>query len=143
MLVATVQLFSPGLWPQNPKEKNLSTHFQMPQVFGDIDSAEQILVGWGSTKGAALFAQSQLEASGKQMAYVHFTHMYPLNYEKLQEFFTPERLAKASMVEQNSHAQFARLLRQETGISIENALLRFDGRPIVADDIIQFVSQQS
>lgn len=123
-------------------ETYLTTHFQMPQVFGDIDTAQHILVGWGSTKGAALFAQAQLEAAGTHISYVHFTHIYPLNHKKLQELFTPQRLVKTSMVEQNSHAQFARLLRQETGISIENALLRFDGRPIVADDIIQFVSQQ-
>ena len=120
----------------------LSTHFQMPQVFGDVDAAEVILVGWGSTKGAALFAQKQLAQAGKQVAYVHFTHMFPLDHERLQHFFTPQRLAKAAVVEQNSHAQFARLLRQETGVSIEHALLRFDGRPLVADDIIQFVQQK-
>lgn len=121
----------------------LKNHFELPQVYGELAKASHILVGWGSTKAAAQEAQRILAESDVPIAYVHFTHVFPLDKAKLASLFTQEHLRKMVSVEQNSHAQFARLLRQETGYDIQHALLRYDGRPITAHDIVQFIAQST
>jgi pyruvate/2-oxoacid:ferredoxin oxidoreductase alpha subunit len=46
------------------------------------------------------------------------------------------------LVENNSTGQFARLLREEVGISpFEKKLLKYDGRPIFMEEIIDFVKK--
>ena len=119
----------------------LKSHFVLPQVYGDLEHAERILVGWGSTKAAGLAATHILAQSNVPVAYVHFSHVFPLDKQRLASLFQPAYLSKMVSVEQNSHAQFARLLRQETGYDIQQALLRYDGRPMTAHDIVQFVAQ--
>lgn len=119
----------------------LKNDFKMPEVIGNLDTAKHILLGWGSTIGAAQLAQKLLSEAGIEVAYIHVTHLFPLDREAFRALFTPSRIEKTSVVEQNSHAQFARLLRQETGVDIQSALLRFDGRPLTPDDIIQFIQK--
>ncbi|KKS24506.1 MAG: 2-oxoacid oxidoreductase, gamma-alpha subunit, partial [Microgenomates group bacterium GW2011_GWC1_41_8] len=40
----------------------------------------------------------------------------------------------------NSQAQFGQLIRQETGIKIEKRLLKYDGRPIYPEEVVEFLS---
>jgi 2-oxoglutarate ferredoxin oxidoreductase subunit alpha len=40
------------------------------------------------------------------------------------------------MVEQNYHAQMAGLIAEHTGILIEEKILRYDGRPLTAQNIL-------
>lgn len=116
----------------------LKTDFSGPKVFGDMDKAEVILVSWGANKGAILKAQSMLKEQGKEIALLHFTHLYPLSKEKLIPLFQKDK--KYLLVENNFHGQFGKLLQMETGISIEEKLLRYDGRPITPEQIIKKVT---
>ena len=40
------------------------------------------------------------------------------------------------LVENNSHGQFGKLLRQETGVEIKEKILKYDGRAITVEEII-------
>ena len=44
---------------------------------------------------------------------------------------------KLLMVEQNSESQMAGLIREKTGIHIEDKLLKYDGRPFCPEEIYQ------
>jgi len=43
------------------------------------------------------------------------------------------------MVEQNTTAQLGRLIRMETGLAAAGAVLKYDGRPLFANDIVSGV----
>jgi 2-oxoglutarate ferredoxin oxidoreductase subunit alpha len=112
----------------------LESDFRLPQVIGDIDSAETVFVSWGSNKGAILETQRQLMEQGKKTAYIHFTYLYPLDREKITAVLKPGK--KYVLVENNSTGQFGKLLMSEAGIEINEKILRYDGRPLTAEYII-------
>lgn len=116
----------------------LKNDFIMPQVFGNINEAQSVFVGWGSTKGVALEAVKQAAALGKKTAYVHFTSLYPLHEERITAFFASIR-DKCVLVENNATAQFNQLLRATTGVHIEKTILRFDGRMITVDQLLKSI----
>jgi 2-oxoglutarate ferredoxin oxidoreductase subunit alpha len=118
-------------------ETYLNTDFILPQIYGNTESAETIFVGWGSTKGVAVEAVKQAEQLGKKIAYIHFSSLYPLHEKKINEFFSPF-IKKCVLVENNATAQLGKLLRMETGIFIEQKIVRFDGRPLTANQLLEF-----
>ncbi|MCX6731003.1 MAG: 2-oxoacid:acceptor oxidoreductase subunit alpha, partial [Candidatus Roizmanbacteria bacterium] len=65
-------------------QKYMSDHFVAPTIIGDINTAQTVFVGWGSTKGVASEAIKQATELGKKAAYIHFSHMYPLDKSKIK-----------------------------------------------------------
>src|SRR5690606_35030025 len=47
------------------------------EVEGDVDGAELLLVGWGSTWGAIDGAMGRLRARGRRVAKIHLRHLNP------------------------------------------------------------------
>ncbi len=128
---------------RNRKEQTyLISHFKPPQFFGD-KNAETVFVSWGGNKGAILEAMKLLNnlPAGRQekTAYMHFTHLYPLDEQKIISLFDKNK--NYILIENNSYGQFGRLLRQQTGINVINKLLKYDGRPIWAEEIAEHVSR--
>jgi 2-oxoglutarate ferredoxin oxidoreductase subunit alpha len=95
------------------------------------------LICWGSTLGAVAEAVELLRAGGTDAGYAHFCDVWPF----------PGRAAESALagserlicVEQNSTAQFAGLLRQETGIAVTQTVLKYDGRPFYPVEIVNAV----
>lgn len=112
-------------------------HFVAPQVYGNLEDAQTVFVTWGSSKGVVLDAQEKLSLSGKKSALIHFTHVFPLKRETVVSLF--DKRKKYILVENNSQGQFGKLLRMETGIDLQNMVLRYDGRPITVEDVISKV----
>lgn len=114
-----------------------SKDFHLPKVFGDLDTAKIVFVSYGSNKAPIQYAQEQLQEAGTQTAYIHFTHLYPLPELAIKPMF--QKSAKYVLVENNNEGQFGQLLREQCGITIEHKLLKYDGRPIFAHEIVSFV----
>jgi 2-oxoglutarate ferredoxin oxidoreductase subunit alpha len=70
---------------------------------------------------------------------VHFTDLWPLPQERVKATFEPfaENGSRLILVEGNITGQFGRLLRAETGINLEERVLRYDGRPLTAGYILE------
>lgn len=47
------------------------------QVHGDVDDAELLVIGWGSTWGAIDGAANRCRARGRRVAYAHLVHLNP------------------------------------------------------------------
>lgn len=115
----------------------LKTHFQPPKVFGNMETANIIFVSWGGNKGPIREAMKLLKEKNLETAYIHFTHLYPLDEAKVKTFFPSGKRYVA--IENNSQAQLAQLLRLETGLTITKKLLKYDGRPFYPEEIVQHV----
>ncbi len=126
----------------NKRNRKIETYFknnfQPPTVFGDLNKSDTIFIGWGSTKWAILEGQKQLKEQGKQTAFIHFTHVYPLSKKLVQPFFPKDK--RYVLVENNSQGQFGKLLRAETGICIDEQVLRYDGRMVMPEEIVMRVN---
>lgn len=97
------------------------------------DDAELTIVGWGSTKGPILEAMKLLEKEGIKTNYLQIIFVSPFP-EKIVEAVLKKAKATA-IVENNQTAQMASVIREHTGIKIENKILKFDGRPFSPEEL--------
>ncbi|KKQ24248.1 MAG: Pyruvate flavodoxin/ferredoxin oxidoreductase domain protein [Candidatus Roizmanbacteria bacterium GW2011_GWC2_37_13] len=109
----------------------LEKDFSLPKVYGDLEKAETVLVSWGSVKGSIIEAQKTLENT----AFIHFNHVYPLDKDKIRKLFSAKK--RYILLENNSWGQMGKLLAMETGVEIEEKILKYDGRPIWTEEIIR------
>jgi 2-oxoglutarate ferredoxin oxidoreductase subunit alpha len=110
-----------------------------PPLFLGSKEPETVLVSWGSTYGVVREAV-ELMAEYK-MAMIHFSEVFPL--PDLTAFDYVEVLKRAGRticIENNATGQFARLLRDETGYSVTDMILRYDGRPFLVEELLEEIS---
>lgn len=128
----------------NKRARKIDTYFDRhwagPTVYGDIDAAEIVFVSWGGTKGAVQAAQHLLGQQGRNNAFIHFTHVFPLKADDVTPLFNHNK--RYVLVENNSTGQFGQILRMQTGVDIRERLLKYDGRPIFPEEIVAFVDGQ-
>ena len=105
-----------------------------PLYDGD-KNPDTLLVCWGSTKGAAEEAASEIRSKKKKVATLHFSQVWPLVPD--QFFRHLDQAKKVVCVESNATGQLAQLIRRETGFIIKNRVARYDGLPITPDYILE------
>jgi 2-oxoglutarate ferredoxin oxidoreductase subunit alpha len=93
------------------------------KTYGDKDS-EEVIVFWGSTKGAVLEAAKYIE---KPVKIVQILWAEPLAANQLSHLLF--HMKKIICVEGNSGAQLAGLIREKTGIEVTDTILRYDALP--------------
>lgn len=121
------------------KLEKLKEELMEPEVFGPEDS-ETLLIGWGSTYGPIKEAINILNSeskSNKKYGALVFGDVYPLPTKTLLH---NSNLAKNIInVEQNATGQLAGLIREFTGIECTSNILKYDGRQISAEEIVESV----
>ncbi|MFO7254567.1 2-oxoacid:acceptor oxidoreductase subunit alpha [Limnochorda sp.] len=104
------------------------------QVYGDPDAAFTVL-SWGSTKGAILEATQRLAAEGVQVRHLQIRMLWPFPAQELAPFLaTAQPLV---VVETNYSGQMARLLTQETGTKPDHLVVKYNGRPIAVNELLE------
>jgi 2-oxoglutarate ferredoxin oxidoreductase subunit alpha len=102
--------------------------------------AGTLLIGWGSTGGVIREAVDLLRAEGIDAGCLQFCDIWPFPAQAIAASIS--RSQRFYIVEQNSTAQFARLLRQETGLVAAGTVLQYDGRPPYPADVCAAIKQQ-
>jgi len=115
------------------KARRLRATIEAP-ARSNLEDAELILVGWGSTKGAIGEAASHLRKNGHAIGTIHFTEVWPL-----PEIALPQG-PEIFVIEGNATGQFAGLLEQSTATTIAGRIGRSDGTPIDAAFILEALS---
>lgn len=121
------------------KLEKLLDELEEPEFIGSEDFST-LLIGWGSTYGPIREAVDALNKSHGGFAALVFGDVYPLPQKLLKE-----KSAKARSilnVEQNATGQIAGLIREHTGIKCTGSILKYDGRQISAEEIIERVLQE-
>jgi 2-oxoglutarate/2-oxoacid ferredoxin oxidoreductase subunit alpha len=108
------------------KLEGLKKEMSGPRTHGP-PQADITLIGWGSTLGALREAVDMAAQHTLSVNLVHFAEIWPFPTEAV---LTALRGARRTFtVENNAAAQFAQLLRAETGHRVSGSILKFDGRP--------------
>jgi 2-oxoglutarate ferredoxin oxidoreductase subunit alpha len=107
-----------------------------PQLAGPAD-AEVTLIGWGSTKGVIREAVAQLAAAGVRANHLQVKYLHPFHGREVSEILG--RSKRTICIEANATGQFARHLRAETGHSVNERILKYDGEPFEPRPITQQV----
>lgn len=106
-----------------------------PLFVGD-ENPEILIVGFGSTYESIKEAVELLnDKSDTKYAFLSFGDVHPLPTKKLLKY---SKIAKRVVsIEQNFDAQFAGIVRQETLIDCKPAFLKYDGRQMHSEEIIE------
>lgn len=122
------------------KLEKLKKELLEPDFIGD-KNFDTLLVGWGSTYGSISEATQKLNTAGGKYAALVFGDVYPLPEKLLRN---KAKLAKILInVEQNATGQLAGLIREYTGITFDASILKYDGRQITADEIIDGLNKEA
>ncbi len=107
----------------------------LPPVKHGSDNPETLLLTWGSTFGACREAVDIASRQGEKIAVICLQQLWPLPKEQLLEFIN--RVKQLVTVEMNATGQLGRLLRTETGVQPDQAVLKYDGRPMNSSYVLQ------
>ena len=96
-------------------------------VYGEPNS-KNLIVSWGSTKGAIIDAIKDLDVE-----FLHIKYLEPFS-DGIKENLLKKNLI---LVENSPTGQLAGIISKNTGLFIEdkNKILRYDGRPFFADEL--------
>lgn len=122
------------------KLEMLNQELQEPEFLGS-ESFDTLFVGWGSTYGPIAEAIKVLneKTNGKYAALI-FGDIYPLPQKLLTEKAPQAR--KIVNIEQNATGQLADLIREQTGIACTSSILKYDGRQISGEEIVDRVEKE-
>jgi 2-oxoglutarate ferredoxin oxidoreductase subunit alpha len=105
-------------------------------LFGD-KNAPITIVSWGSTKGAILDAMQVLQDEGINVNFLQARLILPLPADDIAEILRRAQITIG--VEMNYSAQFAGIVREQTGIALQHLMVKYNGRPISRDEIVEGV----
>lgn len=115
------------------KMEGLRTEISKPHI-KLAPEAKFTLVGWGSSYGAIREAVGLLEKDGMIANTIHLSEIWPFPVEAVVRALNND--TKSIVVESNATAQMARLIRRETGYQVDANILKFDGRPLTPQYIV-------
>jgi 2-oxoglutarate ferredoxin oxidoreductase subunit alpha len=104
-----------------------------PKRYGP-EQAELTLVCWGSSYGPCREAVDMLNSDGGSANLMHFADLWPFPEDESARMLKACRHTVA--VEQNYTSQLARLIRMSTGLSVDQTINKYDGRPFSPEDIV-------
>jgi len=115
------------------KIKKDAEKFDMFKIYGNKNS-KNILISWGSPKGAILDSIRDLNCKFLQVLYI----------EPFPEIKKELEGKNIILIENNSKAPLADLIAEKTGIFIEdkNKILRYDGRPFLCDELKEEIEER-
>lgn len=110
-----------------------------PDYYG-VNKIDYLLLGWGSTEGAIIEAVQMLNDQDISAGALVFGDIYPLPTKELIKH--TKNTKNIINVEQNFTGQLAKLVRQETGIKCNHNILKYDGRQITAQEIVNQLKEE-
>ncbi len=118
------------------KMADMKVHLRMPSVF--CDNSSFFLTGWGSTKGSIMEACLYLREQGIDAGWIIFEDIWPLDTRQLKTLLVNKKMI---LVEGNATGQLGAMIRQMTGLEYFSSILKYDGRPIYPEYIIDKVKK--
>jgi 2-oxoglutarate ferredoxin oxidoreductase subunit alpha len=102
--------------------------------FGDSD-AENMILSWGSPKGAIIEALNELHREGFSLGFLQIRMVHPLPSEHVRE--TLKRAKRIIDVEMNYSGQLGEIVREKTSVSMNFRILKYNGRPMTTTEVYE------
>jgi 2-oxoglutarate ferredoxin oxidoreductase subunit alpha len=122
-----------------PMREELDGMTEYPQSAAPrTPTPDTLLVCFGSTFGAVREATDILRTQGTNVGLLHLSELAPFPDRLLTE--RAARSRRLITVEGNATAQLARLIHAETRLHIADSILKYDGRPFTAGEVVREVT---
>jgi 2-oxoglutarate ferredoxin oxidoreductase subunit alpha len=100
--------------------------------FGDKVS-ENVVVSWGSPKGAIIESINMLKEEGFSMGFLQMRMLHPLPVEAVERALAGRK--RVIDVEDNYTGQLGGVIKEKTGISPNYHILKYTGRPVSTTEV--------
>lgn len=120
------------------KMESIAKEAALPELFGP-DNADLTILTWGSSSNPVREALRPLWRDGLKVNSLEFTDLFPFDSEEVYK--TLRSCNSVLDVEANYTAQFAKLLRRETGFEVAHHFLKYNGEPIYPSEVVHAVRQ--
>ena len=99
------------------------------------ENPENLIVCWGATFGAVNEAVERLNEEGISVGALIYGDIWPFPTKKINDL--GKNAKKIIDIEQNATGQLESIINEKTDIKCTHRILKYDGRPFNADEIIQ------
>ncbi|MEM4545280.1 MAG: 2-oxoacid:ferredoxin oxidoreductase subunit alpha [Nitrososphaerota archaeon] len=110
--------------------KEIPDHEKL-KIFGE-ESASNVVVSWGSPKGAILDSLELLKEEGIDVCYIQVKIMKPFPTKAMEKNLSNAK--KVIDVENNYSGQLGKIIKSELGIGPTHYVLKYNGRPISIEE---------
>ena len=104
--------------------------------FGDKDS-ENIVVSWGSPKGAIIEAINQLKEEGFSIGFIQVRMIYPLPSAHIREMLQNKK--RVIDIEDNATAQLGGIITEYALVKPNYYILKYTGRPMMTTEVYEAI----
>ncbi|MCW4011043.1 MAG: 2-oxoacid:ferredoxin oxidoreductase subunit alpha [Candidatus Bathyarchaeota archaeon] len=101
-------------------------------LFGDLNS-ENIVVSWGSPKGAIREALNMLKEEGLSAGFLQARMLVPFPAEDIRKVLQGKK--RVIDIEHNYCGQLGEVVKEQTGIAPNFHILKYTGRPMTATEV--------
>jgi 2-oxoglutarate ferredoxin oxidoreductase subunit alpha len=101
-------------------------------LYGDMDS-ENVVISWGSPKGAILEALSNLKEEGLTCGFMQLRMLHPLPSAKVKSVLEGKK--RVIDIEHNYLGQLGVLIKEQTGLCPTHHILKYTGRPMTVTEV--------
>ena len=115
------------------KMETMKAALPEPELIGPQDP-EVLIVSWGSNRGPI----EDVIKDQPKIGYLHYTYLWPLRTERLLEL--AKKAKKTILVEGTYQGQLAKLISMECGLTFDQEILKYDGRPFFYDELLPQLS---
>jgi 2-oxoglutarate/2-oxoacid ferredoxin oxidoreductase subunit alpha len=100
--------------------------------FGD-QNAENIIVSWGSPKGAIIEALNMLKAEGYSAGFIQVRLISPFPTTNIKKSLEDKK--RIITIEENYTGQLGEVIKEKTGIAPNFHILKYTGRPMTTTEV--------
>jgi 2-oxoglutarate ferredoxin oxidoreductase subunit alpha len=105
---------------------------KQPVLYGPAQ-ADITIIAWGSTKGPVFQAMQMLQEDKVRVNFLHLVYIWPFPSEAVTKII---KNAKTTVgIEGNKTGQMISLIREETGLALDQTFLQYNGQPFYPVDI--------
>jgi 2-oxoglutarate ferredoxin oxidoreductase subunit alpha len=112
-------------------EREVPADFKV-KVYGD-KNAENIVVSWGSPKGAIIEAINQLKEEAHNVCFAQVRLILPFPSDQIKQLLEGKK--RIIDVEDNHNAQLAGVITENTEIKPTHCILKYTGRPMMTTEV--------
>jgi 2-oxoglutarate ferredoxin oxidoreductase subunit alpha len=102
------------------------------KFFGDKDS-ENIVVSWGSPKGAIIESIDMLKQEGFSLGFMQVRLIHPLPTQDVKKALEGKK--RIIDIEDNYSGQLGGVIKEQTGIAPNFHILKYTGRPVTTTEV--------
>jgi 2-oxoglutarate ferredoxin oxidoreductase subunit alpha len=120
------------------KEQMMEQDILPPNIYGHL-KAKNMIICWGSTWGIVHEAVKKLQDEGKDVAMIHFTQVWPFPSPQVKDLLKDRE--QLICIENNATGQLASLIREKTGLVMDQKILQADGRPFSVQYLFEAIQE--